>query len=541
MRVLGLICALAVCARASADEYKWVHAGEQGKVACNSAPANWAQPDFDDRSWGPRPVDVDAGTGCPGTQYVRFRFDVGPELARLATVTLHIRYSHGYAAYLNGVEIARQRLDPGAPADAKANDWHGLEWERVFLAVKEGTLRKTGNVLAIEVHPRSAIREALVDAELSGADGVRIVRGPYLQRIGARDVTVIFDTDLPALGEVRWGATDAYGSMSAEAAPALHHVLKLDGLTPAAQVHYCASARAPAEVASRGDSAPAPVNRTSAGDAWFHTPPEPGRPLRFVVYGDTRSGHDVHALLNKQMAEEDFDLALVTGDVVDRGSDDGDWEKFFEVAAPLLRGLAIFIAPGNHEYWKLGHGAQMFMHYFREPLRTGEDGVGWYSFDVAGVHFVALDSNSYRSPRQLTWLDHDLADARKRGARAIFVWAHEPPYSSGLHGDNQIAIHDYVPVMLKYKISMFFGGHDHDYERGKVGAFDYIISGGGGAELRNLRCGVPGRKPCPPRVLSFVNEHHYVSVEVLPGFFRVCPKRPDGTPIESCTEYPLKK
>src|SRR5947209_5662569 len=121
----------------------------------------------------------------------------------------------GYAAYLNGVEIARRRLDPGAAPDALANDWHGLEWERVFVQLKEGTLRAHGNVLAIEVHPRTAGREALVDAELSGADGVRIVRGPYLQRIGAREVLVIFDTDLPALGEARWGATEAYGSMAA--------------------------------------------------------------------------------------------------------------------------------------------------------------------------------------------------------------------------------------------------------------------------------------------------------------------------------------
>jgi len=539
MRLLLLACALLVGARAGANEYQYVRAGDAGRLACNAAPPGWMQPDFDDQTFGLRPKDVDAGTGCAGTQYLRFRFDVGPELAKLATATMRIRYSHGYAAYLNGVEIARRRLDPGADASAFATDWHGLEWERVFVPLKNGTLRASGNVLAIEVHPRSVGHEALADVELTGADGVRIVRGPYLQRIGAREVTVVFDTDLPALGEVRWGPSDAYGSMIAEPAPSTHHVLKLDGLTAGSQVHYCASARAPAEVASRAE-APAPGESTNAGDAQFHTPPEGAQPLRFVVYGDVRSGHDVHAQLNQQLAAEDFDLALVTGDIVDRGSDEGDWEKFFEVAAPLLRGLALFVAPGNHEYARLGRGAQAFARIFREPLRPGEE-VGWYSFDVAGVHFSALDSNAYRSPRQLAWLDRDLADARKRGARALFVWAHEPPYASGLHGDNAIAIHDYVPVMERYKVSMFFGGHDHHYERGRVGAFDYVVSGGGGAELRNLRCGAPGKKACGPRVLAIANDHHYVAVEVLPGFFRVCPKRSDGTPIEACADYPLKR
>jgi len=241
------------------------------------------------------------------------------------------------------------------------------------------------------------------------------------------------------------------------------------------------------------------------------------------------------------MVEEDPDLAIVTGDLVDAGSDEGDWERFFEIAAQFLRQVAIFPSPGNHEYARLGRGQARFRALFREPLRAGEDDAGYYSFDAAGVHFVALDSNSYRSPKQLAWFDADLQKARKRGARALYVFSHEPPYSTGLHGDNQIMIHDYVPIMEKYKVAMYFGGHDHQYERGKRGALDYVVTGGGGAELRTARCGIPGKKRCPPHVLGFANEHHYVVVEVMPSFFRVCPKRLDGTALEACSELPLKR
>ena len=52
---------------------------------------------------------------------------------------------------------------------------------------------------------------------------------------------------------------------------------------------------------------------------------------------------------------------------------------------------------------------------------------------------------------------------------------------------------------------------------------------------------MPGKRACPPRVLAFANEHHYVMVEVLPRFFRVCPKRPDGSAIEPCVELPLPR
>ncbi|MDB4967397.1 MAG: hypothetical protein JWN44_3086, partial [Myxococcales bacterium] len=59
-------------------------------------------------------------------------------------------------------------------------------------------------------------------------------------------------------------------------------------------------------------------------------------------------------------------------------------------------------------------------------------------------------------------------------------------------------------------------------------------------ELRAARCGVPGRRPCAARVATFVNDHNYVMVEVLPSLFRVCAKRVDGTAIEPCVQYPLK-
>ena len=82
-------------------------------------------------------------------------------------------------------------------------------------------------------------------------------------------------------------------------------------------------------------------------------------------------------------------------------------------------------------------------------------------------------------------------------------------------------------------------GHDHDYERGRIGGLHYLVSGGGGAELRAPTCGTLGLPACPPSVSSFVNEHHYVSIEVLPTLFRICPKRPDGSALVACVDLPI--
>jgi acid phosphatase type 7 len=526
---------VAASARSFAEEHVFVGDGEPARVHCGAAPPGWQRPELDDRGWNARPTlverrdggapfEVEASDGgmpsCSGARFARWHFTVGAELPLLKTLTLRIRYTHGFAAYVNGVEIARRRLDPGAAPQAVASDVHGPEYESFTVAAR--ALRRGDNLLAVEVHPHTAGRDTTVELSLRGDEGAHLVRGPYLIGLREREATLVFDSDLPTAADVRWGADEAYGA-SAHDAFGTHHVVKLAGLAPGTVYHYRVHA-----------------GELDSGDAAFHTPPDGGRPLRFAVYGDVRSGHDIHAALNQALSDEQPDFAILTGDLVDRGSDEGDWERFFEIAGPLLRSLAIFPAIGNHEYASRGKGLVAFMQYFRWPLALPDDEPPWYSFDVGSAHFVALDSNSYKVARQLAWLDRDLKEARRRGARALFVYAHEGPASSGVHGDNAVCARDYVPVMERNRVSMFFGGHDHDYERGRIGALDYVVTGGGGAELRVARCGVPGKRACPPRVATFVNDHNYVMVELLPSLFRVCPKRVDGTPIEACTQYPLR-
>jgi calcineurin-like phosphoesterase family protein len=552
--LVGLGCALSV-ATAAANEHIFVRDGEPARTRCGTVADGWQRSDYDDRAWSERatlvdrrdggaPYEVeapDAGTTCGGARFVRWRFRAGAEVARLQTLTLRIRYTHGFAAYLNGVEIARRRLAVGPGLDGLASDVHGPEYESFTMPARP--LIRGDNVLAVEVRPHTAGRDTTVELSLGGDDGPRIVRGPYLLGLREREATIVFDTDLPTASELSWGASDEYGASTSDAF-GKHHVLRMSGLRPGAVYHYRVRARTAIAQAAGGDIVQSHNKSETgqladSGDVLFHTPPDGGRPLRFAVYGDVRSGHDVHAALDQSLADEQPDLAILTGDLVDRGSDEGDWERFFEIAGPLLRQLSIYPAIGNHEYAARGKGLLAFMELFRWPIAAPDDEPPWYSFDVGIAHFVALDSNQYKSPRQLGWFERDLREARRRGARALFVYAHEGPASSGMHGDNAICVRDYVPIMLRYRVSMFFGGHDHDYERGRIGALDYVVTGGGGAELRVARCGVPGRRACPPRVAAFVNDHSYVMVEVLPSLFRVCPKRVDGTPLESCTQYPL--
>jgi hypothetical protein len=152
-----------------------------------------------------------------------------------------------------------------------------------------------------------------------------------------------------------------------------------------------------------------------------------------------------------------------------------------------------------------------------------------------------LDSNAYDDARQRAWLEADLraADA----ARAIVVVTHDGPYARGTHGGNQQAVRDYVPILVRHRATLVISGHDHIYQRGAQDGLPYLVSGGGGAPLYRLRCGVRGRPRCarPDGMVAGMAEHHYAIVSVYPAHVEVCPRRVDGAPLEPCWRLPTRR
>ena len=459
--------------------------------------------------------------------YATTTFDVGDELEKLGVLVLETRFSDGLVAYINGREIARRNIPRGSGTMTPANRIRGPEAELFRIPVVTGLLRRGENRLSILVKPSGHSLAPRLSASLRGEAGGKIIRGPVVQRVGPTSATLVFDTDLPTTGAIEIGSgSDRRRVASAGGSLAVHHVVELDGLPAASKVDYRAVA---------GGAGTEPLA--------FHTAPDDGEPIRFVVYGDMRGGHRTHAKIVASVLKEAPDFVVVTGDLVLRGSDEADWQRFFEVTRDLLARIPYYPVAGNHDTGKTGDEERRMNEIFELwPGPAGRPSWGhWYSYDVAGVHFVMLDSNSYKHEEQLAWLKSDLKAARAAGAQAIFAAVHDGPYSRGIHRGNRYAAEHYAPVLADSGVTMLFSGHDHLYQRGKVARLDYIVSGGGGAPLYPVRCGVAGKKKCPvdDGMQHVVSEFHYVLVTVYDKSVNVCPKRPDRTALEKCIRYRL--
>ncbi|WP_030194837.1 discoidin domain-containing protein [Streptomyces sp. NRRL S-87] len=142
-------------------------------------------------------------------------------------------------------------------------------------------------------------------------------------------------------------------------------------------------------------------------------------------------------------------------------------------------------APGNHETYDPAGPLAGYKAYFGAIAYP--QGRPYYSFDEGNWHFLALDSNSFDDPAQITWLKDDLARTTKGCVAAYF---HHPLYSSGGHGNDPVS-KPVWRILYAAGADLVLNGHDHHYERfapqdpaGRATADGIveIVGGMGGAE-----------------------------------------------------------
>jgi 3',5'-cyclic AMP phosphodiesterase CpdA len=238
----------------------------------------------------------------------------------------------------------------------------------------------------------------------------------------------------------------------------------------------------------------------------FRTPPTARSSFEFIVYGDTRSRHDMHRRVMQALERQQPHFVIHTGDLVLDGSDTRLWPIFFSIEAALLRRTAFYPCLGNHE-----RNHAQYYEFF--DVKTP-----YYSFNWGTLHVSVLDSDvgniaggSLAQQRfwseQTSWLERDLETNQKADLR--IVACHHPPLSAVASRQKSThPVQELMPLFERYKVHAVFGGHDHNYQHHVKNGVHYIVTGGGGAPL------YPVDAPLEGVTQKVVSVEHYVLVKV---------------------------
>jgi len=184
-----------------------------------------------------------------------------------------------------------------------------------------------------------------------------------------------------------------------------------------------------------------------------------------VGAGDIASCDDLHgAITTANLLDSIPGTVIAIGDLA---YPDGSEANFADCYGPTWGRFRSRTrpAPGNHEYHQ-DRMATAYARYF--GAAAGDSMTGYYSYDLGHWHIVALNSECLEAggcgatAPETVWLDHDLADHRRRCTLAYF---HRPLFSSGAaHGDEPV-VRPFWEVLYAHGVDVVVNGHDHDYER----------------------------------------------------------------------------
>ena len=121
--------------------------------------------------------------------------------------------------------------------------------------------------------------------------------------------------------------------------------------------------------------------------------------------------------------------------------------------------------PGNHEYGTAN--ASGYFGYF--GAAAGDQGRGYYSYDLGAWHIIVLNSNSScttiscaKDSAQDVWLRADLA--AHTNVCTLAYW-HHPRFNSGAAHGNNTAVANFWNALYDAGADVILNGHEHVYER----------------------------------------------------------------------------
>ncbi len=186
------------------------------------------------------------------------------------------------------------------------------------------------------------------------------------------------------------------------------------------------------------------------------------------------------------------------------------WIALYQASALPNSGVELVAIPGNHETQNAAKiatapGERVWLRDMASYITRGGNGPGVggadalqtdqsklsYSFDFKDAHFVTLNTDPVGKDWHVPtfWVDGDIAAARARGQKHVFVIGHKPAYpyptvpTDGLVMDPP-ARDAFWSVLQNYQVEGMFSAHNHvGYHSQPTGHTWMVIAGNGGTPI----------------------------------------------------------
>ncbi|MCK5217237.1 MAG: metallophosphoesterase, partial [Methanosarcinales archaeon] len=280
-----------------------------------------------------------------------------------------------------------------------------------------------------------------------------------------------------------------------------------------------------------------------------------GEPFKFVVYGDSRTGHDQHeinidGIINKIPNDERITV-INTGDIT-LDATYPEWDIWENSIIPLNIDWSKTNPPdyigvvGNHDTNDLIEWEDIFASYLPAqadlsayPHLQGHQNGLYGSVKYDNTILIWLDSEEIGEislpPDQYDFLSETL-EAASQDPDIVwkFVFFHRPPIPCGTHDDWDRGKDWNDDLFIPYGVDIVFFGHVHRYERtcpfidanlkicdsnnrgnviGDSQGVVHVITGGGGAPIVPTNSSNTLDIPCSWLERAEGN-HHFIEVEI---------------------------
>ncbi|MDQ6479357.1 metallophosphoesterase [Dyadobacter sp. LHD-138] len=325
------------------------------------------------------------------------------------------------------------------------------------------------------------------------------VVGPYLQNIGADEVTVMWITHKNSFSWVEYGAGGytskrefGYNNGLIEANNRINKIT-LTGLKPGTDHKYrIVSTEILGYKGSKvefGETITSPMSS-------FKTPAVSEDEVKFVIFNDI---HDRPQIIPQLLYRHgytgnvrDYDFVVFNGDCFDWVTEEQQLvDHLIKPSTDIFASEFPFIlTQGNHEC--RGSFSRHIPEYFAYP-----DNKFYYAFSRGPIRFVILDSGEDKTDDsveygglsafdryreiQAKWLEKEVASEEFKKADFRVVLIHISPYHSGDWHGTLHCQKVFGPILNKAKIDIQISGHTHRYMTHDADAtHNYPIVIGGG-------------------------------------------------------------